>query len=169
MRSTERTITTEASKELVINELRQLPEGKWTVKIYPWAQKRTTALNRLMWMWLTEIGEAYKMDAEEMHAYFKEKYLLNILYRDDPSFARMSDAIKNVKGHSRDDYHLIKKQVTDLVSTTGLSVKQMVEYLNKIKMFAHHEGVNITIPPDKEWEFMCGIKKGKANDRRKRR
>lgn len=162
MKSIERTITTESSKELVIDEIRQLPEGRWTVKIYPWAQKRTTALNRLMWMWLTEIGDHYGLISEEAHAYFKERYLLNIMYRDDPSFARMSDAIKNVKDNSPDDYHLIRKQVIDLVSTTKLNVDQMLEYLGKIKIFAHHEGINITIPPDKEWEFMCGVKKRKG-------
>lgn len=162
MKSIERTITTKASKELVIDEIRQLPKGKWTVEIFPWAQKRTTALNRLMWMWLTEIGKKYGWTKEDAHTYFKERYLLNILYREDPSFARMSDAIKNVKDDSPDDYHLIRKQVIDLVSTADLKVNQMLEYLDNIKMFAHHEGVNITIPPDKEWEFMCGIKKGKV-------
>lgn len=155
----ELTITDPQSKDLVINEIRHLSDEKWTVKIYPWAQKRTTALNRLMWMWLTEIGEAYGMEPEEMHIYFKEKFLLNILYRDDPGFAKMADAVRNVKNHSRDDYHLIKKKVIDLVSTTGLNVKQMVEYLKKIKRFAHHEGIKITIPPDKEWEWICGINK----------
>jgi hypothetical protein len=42
----------------------------------------------------------------------------------------------------------------------------MAEYLTSIKMDAYDEGINITIPPDKEMEWMCGLstkkKKNKA-------
>lgn len=157
MKSIGRTITTKASKELVIDEIRQLPEGKWTVKIYPWRQKRTTAQNRLVWKWNKEIGDHFGWEDEVAHEFFKEKFLLRIRYRDDPGFARMADIIANMK--QGDDKSFIRQWIIKEISTTKLNAAQMTEYLSKIKRFAHEHGANITIPPDKEWEWMCGIKK----------
>lgn len=161
-KSQEHTITTPQTRQEVIEAINGLPDGKWTVKIWPWSQKKTTAQNRLLWKWNTEIGEHFGMESEEMHLYLKEHLLLTILYRDDPGFARMADAIKKVKSTSKDDYHFMRAEVIKLVSTTKLDSKQMTEYLNKVRRFGHENGAEITIPPDKEMEWLCGISKKQA-------
>lgn len=162
MKTKELTISSPQSRQEAVDLIKSLTEGKWTIKIYPWAQKKTTAQNRLLWKWNTEIGEHFGLESEEMHGYLKEHFLLSILYRDDPGFAKMADSIRRVKDHSRDDYHFIKKQVIDLVSTTKLDAKQMSEYLTKVKRFALENGAEITIPPDEEMEWLCGISKKQA-------
>jgi Mg2+ and Co2+ transporter CorA len=153
----EYTVSSAQDRANLIDVIRNLIEGKWTVKIYPWVQKKTTAQNRLLWKWNTEIGEHFGLEPEEMHSFLKEKFLLSILYRDDPGFARMADSIRNVKRYSKDDYDFIRKQVIDLVTTTKLNAKQMSEYLTRVKRFAMENGAEITIPPDKELEWLCGI------------
>lgn len=155
-KSTELTITTKKTMELVIDTIRQLPDGKWTVKIFPWVQDRTTAQNRLMWKWLGEIGEHFGWEADEAHEFFKEKFLLRIRYRDDPEFARMADVIAKMK--RGDDKTFVRQWVIKEVSTTKFNAKQMAEYLNKMKRFAHENEANITIPPDRELKWLCGIK-----------
>jgi hypothetical protein len=100
-----------------------------------------------------------------VHEYYKEKFLLNIYYRDDPGFARMSDAIKVVKGQDYNGWLEIRDQVIKLVSTKNANANQMAEYLTSIKMDAYDEGINITIPPDKEMEWMCGLSTKKKKDK----
>jgi hypothetical protein len=97
----EYTVSSAQDRANLIGVIRNLVDEKWTVKIYPWVQKKTTAQNRLLWKWNTEIGEHFGLEPEEMHSFLKEKFLLSILYRDDPSFARMADSIRNVKQYSK--------------------------------------------------------------------
>jgi hypothetical protein len=158
VKTTEYQIKNQSNKDLVISEINALPHGDWTIKIYNGCERKTTAQNRLLWKWYTEIGEHFGMESEEMHLFAKEKFLLSILYRDDPGFAMMADAVKRVKAASKDDYHFIRNQVISLTSTRGLYSKQMTEYLDKVKRFAMENNVEITIPPDKELKWLCGIK-----------
>jgi hypothetical protein len=155
----EYTITDKPSMEAAIKAIKGLDFAKkYLVKIYKWSQVRTTAQNRLLWKWYTEIGKDRGWTKEAVHEYYKEKFLIKIYYRDDPGYARMADAINDAKKHDRVSWIDLRDQVIKLTSTRGATANQMAEFLTSIKMDAYHEGIKITIPPDTEFKWLCDIK-----------
>ena len=113
---------------------------------------RSTAQNRLYWMWLGQIERKNGTDKDQLHYEFKKKFLIYIYRRDDQDFAEMCDSIAKVKQSEPDEYETIGKQVIRLCSTTKLSVKQMTEYLNYVHDFAVTQlGVHLTVPDDLKW------------------
>lgn len=113
---------------------------------------RSTAQNRLYWMWLGQIERKNGTDKDELHYEFKKKFLIYIYRRDDQQFAEMCHAIAKVKQSEPDEYETIGKQVIRLCSTTKLSVKQMTEYLNYVHDFAVTQlNVFLTVPDDLKW------------------
>lgn len=113
---------------------------------------RSTAQNRLYWMWLGQIERKNGTDKDQLHYEFKKKFLIYIYRRDDQQFAEMCHAIAKVKQSEPDEYETIGKQVIRLCSTTKLSVKQMTEYLNYVHDFAVVKlGVHLTVPDDLKW------------------
>ena len=99
-------------------------------------ETRRAQQNSLLWMWLTEIGNATGETKERLHEVYKEKFLCYIFVRDDPEYAEMAMAIKAVKATSEAHYKALKREVVKLTSTTKCSVKQMSEYLSAIKEHA---------------------------------
>ena len=96
---------------------------------------RSTAQNRLMWMWLGQIEKKTGQDR-----------------RDDQEFAETCNAIAMLKQNECEEYRVIAEQVIRLCSTTKLSVKQMTEYLNYVHDFAVVKlGVHLTVPDDLKW------------------
>jgi len=113
---------------------------------------RSTAQNRLYWMWLGQIEKKTGQDKDSLHYEFKKRFLIYIYRRDDQEFAEMCHAIAKVKQSEPDEYETIGKQVIRLCSTTKLSVKQMTEYLNYVHDFAVTQlGVHLTVPDDLKW------------------
>jgi len=113
---------------------------------------RSTAQNRLMWMWYGQIEKKTGQDKDQLHYEFKKRFLIYIYRRDDQEFAEMCNAIARVKQSEPDEYETIGKQVIRLCSTTKATVKQMTEYLNYIHDFAVTQlGVYLTVPDDLKW------------------
>lgn len=113
---------------------------------------RSTAQNRLYWMWLGQIERKNGTDKDQLHYEFKKRFLIYIYRRDDQEFAEMCDSIAKVKQSEPDEYETIGKQVIRLCSTTKLSVKQMTEYLNYVRDFAVTQlNVFLTVPDDLKW------------------
>jgi len=128
-------------------------EGKpLVVRIDQKQDDRSTAQNRLYWMWLGQIERKNGTDKDELHYEFKKKFLIYIYRRDDQEFAEMCHAIAKVRQSEPDEYETIGKQVIRLCSTTKLSVKQMTEYLNYVHDFAVTQlNVFLTVPDDLKW------------------
>lgn len=113
---------------------------------------RSTAQNRLYWMWLGQIERKNGTDKDQLHYEFKKKFLIYIYRRDDQDFAEMCHAIAKVKHSEPDEYETIGKQVIRLCSTTKATVKQMTEYLNYVHDFAVTQlNVFLTVPDDLKW------------------
>lgn len=113
---------------------------------------RSTAQNRLMWMWLGQIEKKTGQDENSLHYEFKKKFLIYIYRRDDQQFAEMCHAIAKVKQTEPDEYKAIGEQVIRLCSTTKATVKQMTEYLNYVHDFAVTQlNVFLTVPDDLKW------------------
>lgn len=144
---------TKAINFMHINYTQAINEGKpLRVVIDQKQDDRSTAQNRLYWMWLGQIERKNGTDKDELHYEFKKKFLIYIYRRDDQDFAEMCHAIAKVKQSEPDEYETIGKQVIRLCSTTKLSVKQMTEYLNYVHDFAVTQlGVHLTVPDDLKW------------------
>lgn len=97
---------------------------------------RSINQNSLMWKWLGEISKETGQPQEDLHEHYKERFLCNIFTRDDPEYAAMAHAVKLVKNVDPVKYAALKKWVVSETSTTKCTVKQMTEYLNKIKEHA---------------------------------
>lgn len=144
---------TKAINYMHTNYTQAINEGKpLRVVIDQKQDDRSTAQNRLYWMWLGQIERKNGTDKDQLHYEFKKKFLIYIYRRDDQDFAEMCHAIAKVKQSEPDEYETIGKQVIRLCSTTKLSVKQMTEYLNYVHDFAVVKlGVHLTVPDDLKW------------------
>lgn len=93
--------------------------GPWIVSIRPAAGSRSRAQQNTYWLWLREIGSITGADAEELHDFFRGKYL----------------------GRFVDD-----DGVESLASTTTLSVADMRIYMDRIAALAGEMGWTLTDP-----------------------
>ena len=115
---------------------------------------RSTAQNRLYWMWLGQIEKKNGTHKDQLHFEFKKKFLIFIYRRDDQEFAETCKAIAMLKQNECEEYRVIAEQVIRLCSTTKLSVKQMTEYLNCVHDFTVIQlGIHLTVPDDLKWAY----------------
>jgi len=164
MKPTEYTITSPSDRIEVLKVIEELPEDeRWTVKVWPWKQKKTSAQRRLNWKWNTEIGEQTGMTKEEVHYHYKSLFLWKIFYRDDPGYARMIDSVVRVKETHPEEFKHMKAFILSKTHAEDCDVDQMAEFLTDIKRDCHEKEIRITIPRDKEWEWISEISEEKAD------
>jgi hypothetical protein len=124
-------------------------EGPLELTIQSTVLDRSLEQNRLMWLWYTEIGKSTGQEKEELHEAYKEKFLCNIFIRDDPGYAEMALAIRDLRETGAKHYTSLKKKVVQMTSTRPpqCSMKQMSEYLGCIHRHATVElGIKLTEP-----------------------
>ena len=109
------------------------------VTIKPDERNRSKAQNRLYWKWLHVIHKKTGNDEEQLHFEYKKKFLINILKRDDESYAEMCLAISNLKQSESEQFRAIADGVIRETSTTRMNTTQFTEYLNLIEAFALKE------------------------------
>ena len=114
----------------VIDYIKKLnPEKKYNVSITLKRQIRTVPQNRLYWLYLTCIEQETGMDKEDLHIFFKQKYL------------------------RKEDLTIGSETIPQTISTTKLTTAQFVDYTNKIVAFASAElGIVLPDPADYMWE-----------------
>lgn len=114
-------VTMDKSFDLLCSLLRN---GEYTVKIVRKTQPRTISQNSLMWMWYKCMEEATGQRKEDIHDYYKAKFLVRQV--------QIGNRIVNVVG-----------------STAELNTIQMTNFLEKIKADAAVEfGVMLPLPED---------------------
>ena len=116
-------------KDRVIGIIRRLDLSKpYTVEIRLRKGRRTIPQNRLYRLWLVCISHETGNDVDDLHEYFKRKYL-------EPKEV-------NIFGSVEIRY-----------TTTDLTTAQFKEYLDKIQVFASTElAITLPDPDDKIWE-----------------
>src|SRR4051794_28060168 len=63
-------------RDSLINRLLQAPlDRTWEIVIRPFKSSRSLAQNRLYWKWLTILANETGHDSEELHEYFKRRFL----------------------------------------------------------------------------------------------
>jgi hypothetical protein len=157
------TVETFTDKLKVMETVENLPDGKWLVKVVPFDEARSAAQNRLLWKWNKEIGDYYGYTKDEMHEYFKERYLIRIKMETSENFVALANAINTYPKES-DEYKQAAKALAAEITTRSLRVKQMFLYLARIKTFALHEGIPITIPKQDELDWLLGMKRNRPKE-----
>lgn len=114
-------VTMDKSFDLLCSLLRN---GEYTVKIVRKTQPRTISQNSLMWMWYKCMEDATGQRKEDIHDYYKAKFLVRQV--------QIGNRIATVVG-----------------STAELNTIQMTNFLEKIKADAAVEfGVMLPLPED---------------------
>ena len=133
-------------------------EGKpLVVRIDQKEDDRSTAQNRLYWMWLGQIEKVTGQCKNDLHIHFKRNKLIRIYYRDDQQYAEMCDAIKVLQKNEQAEYQAIADSVIRMTSTTNMTTKQMTEYLNYIHDFAVKQNIKLVIPDDLLWCYQVKV------------
>jgi hypothetical protein len=124
-----RKLITETDREMTIAFIRRLDLKKiYSIEITERRIRRTISQNGLYWLWLQCIAHETGNDKDDLHEYFKQKYLV------------------------RERKYIIN-QLVEVISTKGLSTVQFKELLDNVQMFASTElAITLPDPEDKRWE-----------------
>jgi len=127
--------------------------------IRPYKADRSALQNALMWKWYTVIGNEQGLSKEEVHIYYKGKFLVHIYERDDTEYAAMILAVRKVhQSGMKSEAKRLENAIIDLTSTTRANVSQMREYLTEIDRDAQAKGIVLPRRDDMYYEAM-GIKR----------
>lgn len=115
-------------------------------------QKQETlsvAQRRLYWLWMTEYGKQRGLDKEEASAFFKYKYLSIIYNRDNVGeYPETFKVMRDLKKSGASEYEPLRQFVSNRMSITEATTKQMAEFLTDIEMWCLKDGVKLTCPDD---------------------
>jgi len=150
-------LRTEADRKRSFEVLRNLPlEPVMELRVVAHKKNRSASQHRLMWLWNTIIGAELGESKEEVHERNKRRFLVPIYERDDPDYAGMIEAVREVHRHGmKAQAETMAKQVTVLTSTTKATVDQMTEFLNEIERVAASLGIMLPRPDDVYREAMA--------------
>lgn len=124
-------------KQKAIRAIQDLDDNEsWDISIKKKRWTRSISQNSLYWLWLTCIEQETGNDRDDLHDYFKAKFL------------------------GFEDVKILDSIVTRVVSTTQKDTLQFKNYLDKIQMFASVElGIALPDPADTFWSEFYGTYK----------
>ena len=109
----------------------------------------SSAQRRLYWLWMTEYGKQRGLDKEEASAFFKYKYLSIIYNRDNVGeYPETFKVMRDLKNSGSSGYEPLRQFVSNRMSITEATTKQMAEFLTDIEMWCLKDGVKLTCPDD---------------------
>ncbi len=109
----------------------------------------SSAQRRLYWLWMTEYGKQRGLDKEEASAFFKYKYLSIIYNRDNVGeYPETFKVMRDLKKSGASEYEPLRQFVSNRMSITEATTKQMAEFLTDIEMWCLKDGVKLTCPDD---------------------
>lgn len=157
-------LLTEQIKTNCLDYISSLKAGDYVVTIKDKKETRRAAQHRLKWLWMgflakELIGEGHGFDAQGWNAFFKEKYIKELLVAQDEKFVdefarlrRKAIALKN--GLSYEDYIKAKSDLWNEVKTEWLYVNEMIRFMELIEQYCTFElGVQLPIPDDLKWLY----------------
>jgi len=132
-----------------------LSDGKpLVVRIDQKQETLSGAQRRLYWLWMTEYGKQRGLDKEEASAFFKYKYLSIIYNRDNVGeYPETFKVMRDLKKSGSSGYEPLRQFVSNRMSITEATTKQMAEFLNDIEMWCLKDGVKLTCPDDLKWAY----------------
>lgn len=112
-------------------------------------QTRSMRQHRLYFLWVTEIANHLGLLKDDVHELCKRRYAVPIFTRDDPDYAEMVAAVKQIRKNGDDKTaEMLAKEISKLTSTTDFTVEQSSEYLKDIEHYAAEIGAPLTFPQD---------------------
>lgn len=109
----------------------------------------SAAQRRLYWLWMTEYGKQRGLDKEEASAFFKYKYLSIIYNRDNVGeYPETFKVMRELKESGSTGYEPLRQFVSNRMSITEATTKQMAEFLTDIEVWCLKDGVKLTCPDD---------------------
>ena len=109
----------------------------------------SSAQRRLYWLWMTEYGKQRGLDKEEASTFFKYKYLSIIYNRDNVGeYPETFKVMRDLKKSGASEYEPLRQFVSNRMSITEATTKQMAEFLTDIEMWCLKDGVKLTCPDD---------------------
>ena len=103
------------------------------VIIRTYRKNRSVEQNAYYWKLITIISEELGYSKEDTHELYKEKFLINIMIRDNEEFSKTIERVNHLKKKGFElEYKQIKKQIISLISTKECNTKQMTEYIDNI-------------------------------------
>lgn len=115
-------------------------------------ESRSQAQNRLYWQWVACLADELGLGKDELHIYFKRRFLAKIYAKDDADFAKMADAVHHCKRHlSTQEYEAMAVAVASIISTTKATTEQFGEYLTDIENWAVQQGCILPVSDDLLW------------------
>ena len=141
---------TNAINYMHTNYTQAINEGKpLVVRIDQKQETLSVAQRRLYWLWMTEYGKQRGLDKEEASAFFKYKYLSIIYNRDNVGeYPETFKVMRDLKKSGSSGYEPLRQFVSNRMSITEATTKQMAEFLNDIEMWCLKDGVKLTCPDD---------------------
>ncbi len=131
-----------------IKELLNL-HGPLEVVVSTEGQGRSVKQHRLYWLWCTELANHLGLLKDEVHEILKRRFAVPIFTRDDPEYAAMILAVKEIRKQGWEvQASSLAKKITKLTSTTDFKMDQMREYLTDIEHYAAEVGARLTFPDD---------------------
>lgn len=139
---------TKAINYMHTNYTQAINEGKpLRVVIDQKEDKLSDAQRRLYWLWMTEYGRQRGLDKEEASAFFKYKYLSIIYNRDKVGeYPETFKVMRELKESGSSGYEPLRQFVSNRMSITEATTKQMAEFLTDIEMWCLKDGVKLTCP-----------------------
>ncbi len=127
-----------------------LSDGKpLVVRIDQKQETLSHAQRRLYWLWMTEYGKQRGLDKEEASAFFKYKYLSIIYNRDNVGeYPETFRVMRDLKKSGSSGYEPLRQFVSNRISITEATTKQMAEFLTDIEVWCLKDGVKLTCPDD---------------------
>ena len=114
-------VTSEEELENVRKQIGELDLSKaWEVEVKPFAFNRSTQQNKKYWKLIGELGSFLGYDPGEMHELMKYKFLS---YKQE----------------------LLGDEMVVIPSTSKLTIKEFVEYLEKVERFAVELGFTLDV------------------------
>jgi len=104
-------------------------------------EQYTSAQRRLYFQWCTQFSNHFGHEQDDVHHDMKKRFLIAIYYRDDPGFAKMCDAVKQLETSEPIIWQTIREHVIKETSITKASKEQMSEYMDKFFKFAQSQGL----------------------------
>lgn len=131
------TITTDEDADKIAELVRSLDLSKpWSVEIKRRVKNRSHQQNALYWKWLSIIGDHLGYERDELHDYFRERFL------------------------AVDYLEILGEQVKRLTRTSGrdFTPAMMADYMDRIERLAAQElGILLPHPEDDHYQTISGM------------
>ena len=143
-------IVSEEHRHRAMEILKSLPLSPvHEINIKEYKRNRSLEANALYWQWLTIIGAELGEEKETLHEIYKDKYLVNIYERDNPDYAEMVQALREVWKHGmKEEAVALRRKIVALTSTTDATTAQMSEYMTSVEHDAASLAINLPHPED---------------------